>query len=69
MVEVKMTDSKENKLGKPWKNHKIYLTYEEADKERNRLLQEGGYEAKVKKKVDDRFVVKTRIIKHEKESN
>ena len=69
MVEVKMTDNKENKLGKPWKNHKVYLTYEEANKERERLLQEGGHQAKVKKKGNDRFVVRTRIIKNEKETN
>ena len=57
------TDTTTKKQGKSWTNHKTFDSFEKADQERNKLLEEGSFEAKVKRRGNDKFVVKTRKTK------
>ena len=65
MVDVKTaeTTATTKKQGKPWTNHKTFDSFEKADQERSKLLEEGDFQAKIKRRDNDKFVVKTRKIK------
>ena len=59
-----MSENNENPLfGKPWESAFVYKTYKGADSKRHVLLSEGSHQVKVKRYSNDRFVVKTRVLK------
>ena len=61
-----MTDNKESLFGKPWLIRRRCKSFSEADNLRNKILQEEeNIQAKIKRRGDDTFVVKTRSIKKE----
>ncbi len=53
------------KQGKTWKNSRLFQTYEGADQERQKLLESGEFEVKVKRRPRAKFVVKSRRVKNE----
>ena len=58
-----MSEENENSLfGKPWANAFVYKTFKGADNKRNAIIAEGKQQAKVKRKPDGQFVVKTRNL-------
>ena len=57
------------KQGPAWKNSRFFTSYEEANEERMRLLIEGSVEVKIKTRQNNKFVVKTRKLKSEKQRN
>ena len=62
MTEMTVTET--SKKGQPWDLHKKYDSYEEADKERKKLLskKKGSIEVRVRRRSDNTFDIKTRKI-------
>ncbi len=58
-----MSEENENSLfGKPWTSAFVYKTFKGADNKRNAIIAKGKQQAKVKRKSDGLFVVKTRDL-------
>jgi len=49
-------------FGKSWENAFTYKTFKAADEKRNKILESGKKQVKVKRRSDGAFVVKTRNI-------
>ncbi len=61
-VEVK-------KQGRPWTISRTFDSFEEADSERTKILAEGTHQAKVRKRANEKFVVKSRKLKSGKQES
>ncbi len=66
-----MTEETKRKQGKPWTNKAVFKTYEEAFvlvQEINEMsaISEKKVRAKIKRRANDKFVVKVRLIKDDK---
>mgnify|MGYP001205707131 CR=1 FL=1 len=63
MTDNNVKDNPGNVMfGKPWQNKYTYKTFEGANTKRNAIIAEGKFQAKVKKRNDGTFVVKTRDL-------
>jgi hypothetical protein len=49
-------------FGKPWANAFTFKSFKAADNKRNKLLEEGTHQVKVKRRPSGDFIVKTRSI-------
>jgi len=66
MTDNNVKDNPANVMfGKPWENKHTYKTFAGADTKRNAIIAEGKFQAKVKKRNDGTFVVKTRDLEIE----
>tara|TARA_Y100000296_G_C5051522_1_gene195088 strand:+ start:435 stop:653 length:219 start_codon:yes stop_codon:yes gene_type:complete len=66
-----LTEETKRKQGKPWTNEAVFKTYEEAFvlvQEINEMsaISEKKVRAKIKRRANDKFVVKVRLIKDDK---
>jgi len=57
------------KQGRPWTISRKFVSFEEADSERTRIITEGTHQAKVRRRENDKFVVKSRKLKNEKQQS
>ena len=57
------------KQGRPWTVSRSFDTFEEANDQRTKILSEGTHEAKVKKRANEKFVVKSRKLKNGKQES
>jgi hypothetical protein len=57
------------KQGRPWTVSRKFTSFEEADNERMRILTEGTHQAKVRRRENEKFVVKSRKLKNEKQQS
>jgi len=69
-----VTENTENEIetkkqGKAWKNSRLFTSYEEADQERLKLLTNGSVDVKIKRRSGDKFVVKSRKRKNERQQS
>jgi len=62
-------ESEVKKQGRPWTVSRKFASFEEANHERMRILTEGTHQAKVRKREDDKFVVKSRKLQNEKQQS
>jgi len=69
VTEITETEVEAKKQGKPWKSSRLFSSYEEADQERLKLLTEGSSDVKIKRRSGDKFVVKSRKRKNERQQN
>lgn len=67
-IEVE-TEAETRKQGRPWTISRKFASFEEANHERMRILTEGTHQAKIKKRENDKFVVKSRKLKNEKQES
>jgi len=57
------------KQGRPWTVSRKFASFEEANNERMRVLAEGTHQAKVRKRENDKFVVKSRKLQNGKQES